>query len=97
MWNGSFLYKSKNRKTIFSNKKEANKCALENAKGSSKIYEIPYKGGVFGNSGLAFYSIGTTSIEIVPCEQIGEDHDVIKNKSPKIKKCQVKSKRKTKK
>jgi len=80
MCNGSLLNKNKNRKTVFSNKKEANKVALNEAKNSSETYGLPYKGGVFGNNSLAFYSIGMITIEIVPCDQIGNDHNPTEGK-----------------
>lgn len=59
---------------FFSSKKEANTFALNAAKAASNKKGLPYKGGPFGNDGLAFYAVGDSYIEVVPCDKIGTGH-----------------------
>lgn len=62
----------------FSSKKLANLVALKKCKRICLKKGLSYKGGNFGQTGLAFYLIGGSYIEVIACEEYGPNHIPVK-------------------
>lgn len=71
---------ARKKSIVLRTRDDANVYARKTAKEVSLKTKMPYKGGNFGSSSLAFYAIGSEYVEVVACNESGLRH----RQDPKI-------------